>query len=268
MRSIFYFKGVDKFGIGYAVGCLFSILFWKVDRHKLLKYMDLKIRKIFKYPLLVQAFYILSIILVCLLLKKAAPKELYNAITAFLVIDISNTERYNLSIKEKVDFYNTITTITRAIVCGFIAPLLYILILGNYFAITYTIIHNLSYEKEYKLFLFIWRIFTIVPSLILQMFLYVIFVIRTKEISIDYKNEYISGIFINPLLNANILAAYVESINFYYYFNIKGTDYIKSYGKYNNSIEYGHIKDYLAIAYIVCTIFFIIFLGCNIAKIY
>lgn len=230
--------------------------------------MDLKIKKVFKHPKLVQASYILSIILICLLLKKAASKEVYNAITAFLVIDISNTERYNLSIKEKVDFYNTITTITRAIVCGFIAPLLYVLLFGNYFAITYAIIHNLSCEKDYKLFLFAWRIFTIVPSLILQIFLYGIFVIRNKEISVDYKNEYLSGIFVNPLLNANILAAYVESINFYYYFNIKGTDYIKSYGKYNNSIEYRHIKDYLAIAYLVCTLFFVIFLGCNIAKIY
>lgn len=189
------------------------------------------------------------------------PKEFYNAITAFLVIDISSTERNNLNLKEKPDFYNTITTITRANVCGFIAPLLYIFLLGNWFAIIYALIYNASFNKEYILFIKLWTIFTIIPSLILQIFLYLIYLIKGKEFYIDYKGDYIGNLITTPLLNANILAAYIQSINFYYYFRVRGVDYIKYYGKNNRNIEYSHIRSYLSISYCICLISFLVFIS-------
>ena len=74
--------------------------------------------------------------------------KLYNAITAFIVIDISNTERKNLNHTEKKYFYDTMSTISRALICGFIAPLFYIIILGNGAAIVFTLIYNLSLDED------------------------------------------------------------------------------------------------------------------------
>lgn len=196
-------------------------------------------------------------ILICLALETTLKGQIYNGITTFLVLDISNSERENLSLKERADFYNTISRITRAIVCGFTAPLFYIAVLGNYAAIIYMIVYNLSFNKDNKIFIEAWRIFTIIPAFLVQVFLYIVYLIRHKELRIDFKGDYLTSAFKEPLLNVNILAAYIESVNFYYYFEADGeTDYIKSYGRYKKSIEYVDIKDYLGIAYIVCMINF------------
>jgi hypothetical protein len=62
-----------------------------------------------------------------------------------------------------------------------------------------------------------------------------------------------------PLLNVDILGAYVESVNFYYLHSSKNTDYLKSYGEYTKKIDDVCIKDYLSIGYGICLIIFIIF---------
>ena len=208
-----------------------------------------------------QVSYILVVVTICLLLESFRQQEFYNAITAFLVIDISSTERNNLNLKEKPDFYNTITTITRANVCGFIAPLLYIFLFGNWFAVIYTLVYNCSFNKEYKLMIKVWTILTIIPSLILQMFLYLIHLLKNKEKYIDYKGEYVGTLLTTPLLNADVLAAYVESVNFYYYFRVKGVDYIKCYGKHNRNIGHSHIRSYLSTSYFICLLCFLVFIS-------
>lgn len=239
------------------MGCLLSILFWKFNRQALFQKVDLRLRRSIKNPQLLQGLYIIFIISICLLLEIILKGQVYNGITAFLVLDISNSERENLSLKERADFYNTISRITRAIVCGFTAPLFYIAVLGNYAAIIYMIVYNLSYNKDNKIFMEIWRALTIIPALLVQIFLYIVYLIRHKELKVDFKGDYLSSVFKEPLLNVNILAAYIESVNFYYYFEADGqADYIKSYGRYKKSIEYIDIKDYLGIAYLVCMINF------------
>ncbi|WP_027624810.1 hypothetical protein [Clostridium lundense] len=176
-----------------------------------------------------------------------------------MVIDISNTEKKNLNKKEKVHFYDSISIISRSIVCGFVAPLLYILLFGNIGAIVYTFVYNISLQNNIKLFNYLFNIITILPAALSQLFLYIIYITRNKKFSIDFKGDYITNLYKKPLLNVDILAAYVESVNFYHYFSDKNTDYLKSYGDYKNKINNICIKDYLSIAYAICMINFIIF---------
>ncbi|MCY6483705.1 hypothetical protein OW763_05000 [Clostridium aestuarii] len=209
--------------------------------------------------ILIQIIYIGAVILISFLLEKIQFKELYNGLTAFLVIDISNTERKSLEKKEKINFYNSISIITRSLVCGFTSPLLYIIIFGNYFAIAYMIIYYIRFNEENTILMWIWMIFTIIPSLLVQLFLYIIYIFRHKKISIEFEGDYFNSVFKRPLLNVNILAAYVESINFYFYYSKDDSNYFKSYGKYKKTIEYEDVKNYLGIAYIICIIIFILF---------
>jgi len=237
---------------------LLSILLWRFNRQIFFRNIDLKLRGIIRDTNLLQSLYLIFGILICLIVELNFKGQIYNGITAFLVLDISNSERENLSLKEKADFYNTISKITRAIVCGFTAPLFYIVLLGNYAAILYMIIYNLSFNKDNKIVIKVWKILTIIPSMLMQGFLYFIYIIRHKDFKVDFKGDYLSNIFSKPLLNVNILAAYIESVNFYYYFEGKNKkDYIKSYGRYKKDIEYVHIKDYIGVAYTVCMINFI-----------
>ncbi|QGU95105.1 hypothetical protein GOM49_08380 [Clostridium bovifaecis] len=112
-------------------------MFWRFNRQALFQKVDLRLRKSIKSPQLLQVLYFILMILICLALETTLKGQIYNGITTFLVLDISNSERENLSLKERTDFYNTISRITRAIVCGFTAPLFYIAVLGNYAAIIY-----------------------------------------------------------------------------------------------------------------------------------
>lgn len=241
------------------IGCLLSVLLWKFDRPYFIKKMDKILENRIHNRTVIQITYILIMILLTIVLKKLESREIYNAVTAFLVIDISNTERKNLSLSEKADFYNSISTVTRSGICGFIAPLFYIIILGNYFGIMYMLVYNIRFNDDNKLFVWIWTTLTIIPSLIMEIFLYVIYIVLNRELKIDFKGEYFINTITNPLLNINILAAYVVGINFYYYYSSKNVNYFKSYGKYRNKIEYEDIKNYLSISYVNCIMTFAIF---------
>ncbi|MBU3190560.1 hypothetical protein K9O30_15440 [Clostridium bowmanii] len=183
--------------------------------------------------------------------------EVYNAIAAFIVIDISNTERKNLNHTEKKYFYDTISTISRALICGFIAPLFYIMILGNAAAIIFTLLYNLSLNEDLNIIGTLIAIFCIVPSLIGELFLYAIYAFKNKNFKINFKGDYLSNLLKTPLLNVDILAAYIESVNFYFHYNGNNMHYLKSYGEYNNKIDDACIKDYLSISYFICFILFI-----------
>lgn len=241
------------------IGCLLSVLLWKFDRQQFIKKMDKILESIIHNRTAIQIAYILITVFLTIILKKVESGEIYNGVTAFLVIDISNTERKNLNLSKKVDFYNSISTVTRAGICGFIAPLFYIIILGNYFGIIYMLVYNIRFNDDNKLFVWIWTILTIIPSLIMEIFLYVIYIVLNRQLKIDFKGEYCINTLTNPLLNVNILAAYVVGINFYYYYNSKNLNYFKSYGKYRNKIEYEDIKNYLSISYVNCIMTFVIF---------
>lgn len=247
-------------GIGYVVGCLASIVLWKIDRQNLFYRLNRLFYKTINNKLLLQIVYIIIILFICFLIYNIKPEELNNFITAFLVIDISNTEKKNLKQREKVKFYDSISIISRAVVCGFIAPLLFIMALGNIYGIAYMFIYNISFlEEELEIFRYLFIILTIIPAIAAEIFMYIVYLCRNKKSAIDFKGDYLINTFMRPLLNVDILGAYIESVNFYYMYSSKNTDYLKSYGEYSRKIDEVCVKDYLGIGYGICLIFFTIF---------
>ena len=248
-----------KIGIGYIIGCLLSILLWRLDRQRLFNFVNIKIKRKIKNLYGVHLFYFFVVVLIYIGLAHIKSNEIYNAIAAFIVIDISNTERKNLNHSDRKHFYDTISTISRALICGFIAPLFYILILGNEGAIAFTLFYNLSFDEELSIIGTLVSITIIIPSLLAEVFLYTIYVFRNKNLKVKFKGDYIENLWRKPLLNVDILAAYIESVNFYYYYNGNNMHYLKSYGDYSNKIDDACIKDYLSISYAICFIFFTVF---------
>ena len=246
-----------KMGIGYVFGCLLSILLWRLDRQGLFNYVNIKLRSKIKNIYVVQFLYFSVVIAIYVGLTIIKSSEFYNAMVAFIVIDISNTERKNLNHTERKHFYDTISTISRSLVCGFIAPLFYIIILGNGAAIVFTIIYNFSLDEDLNIIGTILSLACIIPSLIAEMFLYAIYIFKNKHLKIKFKGDYINNLLKTPLLNVDILAAYIESVNFYFYYNGNNMHFLKSYGEYNNKIDDACIKDYLSVSYSICFILFI-----------
>jgi hypothetical protein len=246
-------------GIGYVVGCLVSVLLWRIDRISVFHVVHKFIKARIKNPLFLQTFYIVIIIVILVCLYYIDYNEIYNFITAFLVIDISSTKRKNVSSKEKAHFYNSISLITRSLLCGFIAPLFFIIIGGNNFAIAYMLIQSVYSIEGYMLFKVIFNILTFIPALTTQLILFIIYTMRNRKVAIDFKGDYLMNCFVRPLLNIDIMAAYIESVNFYYHFNHRKMHYIKSYGEYSNKIDELCIKDYLSLSYGICVLCFILF---------
>jgi hypothetical protein len=254
-----------KIGIGYVIGCLLSILLWRLDRQGLFNFLNIKLKGKIKNIYVVQFLYFCAIIAIYSVLTFITSislinsNQIYNAITTFMVIDISNTERENLNHTERKHFYDTISTISRALICGFIAPLFYIIILGNAAAIVFTVLYNLSFDENLNIICTIISIASIIPSLIAEAFLYTIYVFRNKNLKIRFKGDYIRNLWRMPLLNVDILAAYIESVNFYFHYNGNNMHYLKSYGDYKSKIDDVCIKDYLSISYSICFILFTVF---------
>jgi hypothetical protein len=246
-------------GVGYVVGCFISILLWKLDRTKIIYIINNFLKKIIKFKVLIQIFYLVVVLILVSILGSLHNNELYNFITAFIIIDVSNTERKNLNLKEKAHFYDSMSIISRSLLCGFIAPLFIILLLGNNFAIAYMIIYNLYCVDNYPAIKFIFIILSLIPAFFTHLLLYVIYLVRNKKTAINFKGDYLANCFTRPLLNLDIFGAYIESVNFYYHFNEEDMYYIKSYGEYSNKIDEVCIKDYLSVSYGICMVIFLIF---------
>jgi hypothetical protein len=214
----------------------------------------------------VQALYFLFIIISCFLLSQISDIEIYNAITAFIVVDISNTEMGNVKSLEKYHFANSISALSQALVIGFIGPLFYITILGNASGIFYCFLCNFAMAGNCKAFSFPVKILNIIPSMIAQFFLYFIYIIRNKKWDIDFKGDYKYNCVLNPTLNVDIMAANIQKVNFNFYYDDNLTSYIKSYGESKSKINIACIKDYLGIVYASCMVFFILFLIINYFK--
>lgn len=249
-----------RIGIGYVIGCLLSILLWRLDRQDVFNFVNIKLKRKIKNVYVIQFLYFCVVISIYIGLTLIENNQVYNAITAFIVIDISNTERKNLNHTERKHFYDTISTISRALICGFIAPLFYIMTLGNAAAIVFTLLYNLSLDEDFSIIGIFINIATIIPSLIAQAFLYTIYVFRNKNLKIKFKGDYVRNSWKIPLLNVDILAAYIESVNFYFHYNGNNMHYLKSYGDYTNKIDDVCIKDYLGISYSICFILFTVFI--------
>lgn len=248
-------------GVGYIFGCLFSIILWRVDRHNIFYKMNVFIRKRLQNKVALQLFYSVLIIAISYLVITSKKGEFQNFLVAFFVIEISNSERKTIFGKavDKKHFYDTLSVISKALVCGFIAPLLYIVLFGNIGGVVYTLVYYISYDSTLILYNYLIKIFNALPSLIAAFILYLIYIPRNKTFKIDFKGDFITNIFYEPLLNIYILSAYIESVNFYHHFEKKKVHYLTSYGVYTNKIDEGAIKDFLSLIYGVSFVIFISF---------
>ncbi|MBZ9608440.1 hypothetical protein G9F73_011530 [Clostridium estertheticum] len=253
-------------GMGYTIGCLISILLWRVDRQGLFGFINVKLKEKIKNIYMLQFLYLCGVIAIYSGIAFLADvtfiksNQVFNAITAFMVIDISNTERKSLNNTERKHFYDTISTISRSLICGFIAPLFYILILGNGAAIVFTLLYIITLDKELNILGILLTCATIIPAIIAEIFLYIIYVFRNQKVKIDFKGDYANNIWNKPTLNVDILAAYIESVNFYFHYNGNDMHYLKSYGGYSDKVDDACVKDYLSISYSICFIVFTVFL--------
>lgn len=248
-------------GIGYVLGCLISILLWKIDSQKIFRNVDDKLTKIFKNKIVVEIIYLFFIISLFFIYDFLGTSEYMNFITAFLVINICSIEIYDLNLDDKIQCYKSFSLLTKGILCGFVAPLFYIVIFkNNYFGVVYFIIYQLYEINDYKVIDFLFRITTIIPSLILQGIYYSIYIFRNGTRKIDFKGDYLENMIKTPALNLDVIAAYIENINFFYYCQKGNTSYIRSYGDFDLKIEKRCIKDYLNIIYSVLLFMFIVFL--------
>ncbi len=250
-------KGGVNLGIGYTLGCLVSIMLWNFQRQKVFKLTDNYCCRFIRIKAARYVVYLLIILTAVGLTAKYGNGEIVNFITAFLVIDISTSERENINIKD-VKFHKTISIVCKSLVCGFCAPLFYILIFGNYFAVLYFMLYNLCCCSEYEIFEIVLNILTIIPAFIVQVILYLIYIFTSKKYTMDFKGDYIVNSLKKPLLNIEIMAAYIEAVGFYYHIYENDTSYIKIYGEEKSKVEEIQVKHYLGVIYIAA---FFMFLG-------
>lgn len=250
--------------IGYVVGALASLFCYKLHRRRLWGKLHKKICSKVLNKNILEFIYLLFVILLFFIMMVLKDNHYLDGIVAFLIIDIIYDKN---SIKgrkalEKRRHYTNISKITNKFLEGFIAPLLYIILLGNAGGVFYFFISLFSEDTTFTICKAILNILNFLPSLIGCGALYVVYAIRNKTLKISLKGDFLNNLFHEPMLNLYIFAAYIELVNFYYYEEVNGVHYMKSYGKYLGKIDDISVHDYESIVYgagfLLFTIFFII----------
>lgn len=248
-------------GVGYLFGCLLSIVLWRFDRHAMFEGFHKIVANKLKKKIYYCVFYLFFSAFVCFIVGLIWHREFRNLLVTLLVIEINNTETKGISnrVGDKRQFYNTLSHIARGLICGFIAPIFYIVIFGNFGGVVYTLIYYIGFHSKLITFRVLNSILNTIPSLIAIAILYTLYVTRNKTFKISFKGDFIENIIRNPLINVYILSAYIEGVNFYYYVERKNVHYLKSYGTFSNKIDYISIKDFSSIVYSICFVIFVTF---------
>lgn len=248
-------------GVGYLFGCLLSIVLWRFDRHAMFERFHEIIANKLEKKVYCNIFYLFFIAIVCFIVELVWHREFRNLLVTLLVIEISDTEAKGNSnrIGDKRQFYNKLSCIARGLVCGFIAPIFYIVILGNFGGVIYTLIYYIGFHSELFIFRFLNNLLNIIPSLITILILYTIYVPRNKTLRISFKGDFTGNVIRDPLINVYIISAYIEGVNFYYDVERKNVHYLKSYGIFSNKIDYMSIKDFSSLVYSICFVIFVTF---------
>lgn len=247
--------------IGYLIGCLFSILFYKFDRSRYWLKINGVIKKAVNDIILVQILYMSVICIITYLLADLGESEIVDGIVLFIVIDISYTEKKILDRgcrDKRKKFYKSISVISKSFIEGFAAPLIYIMCFGNWAGIGYFMTVMVSKDKECTVFSFVLKILSIIPSLAGCFILYIIYIARCRTWRINFKGDFLHNVVNNPLLNIYIMAAYIESVNFYYV-EEREVHYLKSYGAFKGKIDDMCVKNYVSIIYGVSFVIFLLF---------
>ena len=105
----------------------------------------------------------------------------------------------------------------------------------------------------------------IIPAFFAQGILYVIaFILGCKEI--NFKGDYLVNSIKRPFLNLEIIAASIESVSFYYYFQDGEDGFIKVYGKDKNRLSIKSIIHYTGILYTASFVSYIVFIILYLSK--
>lgn len=244
-------------GIGYALGCLLSILLWKIDREKILNKVFNKIKSIVRINIIYEIIFVLIACIIYFLTIHIRKNEIYNFVTAFLIIDISSTERKNIEKADGIHFYDSVSDITKALVEGFIAPLFYTFIFKNSFGLIYALLVKYC-DDETKGLAILKGITNILPAILTEVPMYIVYAARNRKFKINFKGDFLLNSIERPLLNIDIMAAYIEKVNFYYCRFNGRCEYLKSYGQYVRKIDIESVKDYLGITYGIALLYFVI----------
>lgn len=269
--------------VGYLVGGTLSLLFYKLDRKHIVSTFRWGVEAKIKNKKAVNIIYLLLTALVASAVYLIPESEAINGIVAFGVLEIvgavekksgnnfnkgikieKNLSRkrkiINKNINDRKVFYETLTLLGKSLIGSFITPLLIIVFLGNGASVAYGMIYFYFDELAHGGGEKILNIIFILPSLIGDGLLYLIYICRNKTFKISFKGEFFQNLFYMPLLNVYILGAYIETVNFYYFENYEVVHYIKSYGVYQGKIDEVATKDLVTIIYGVAGVAFILFI--------
>lgn len=262
--------------VGYLLGGTLSLLLYKIDRRHMLATLKLVLKSKVKNEKVMDAIYLIFTVLVATIVYLIPESEGINGMVAFAVLEIlgltkqlqpkqlqakqfqGNNFRKNIS--ERKVFYSTVFLLGKSYVGTFITPLLIILIFGNAPAIVYGMIYFYFDELNCGWGEKILNIIFIIPSLIGDGLLYLVYICRNKTLKISFKGEFFQNLLYMPLLNIYILSAYIETVNFYHIENYEVVHYLRSYGRYNGKIDEVAIKDLVTIIYGVAGAAFILFI--------
>lgn len=251
---------------GYLLGGTLSLLLYKVDRRKVASLFKSMLKKKIKNEEAIQVIYLLLTILVSVAIGLIPENEAINGIVAFSVLEISGAT-WGLNIKalikstsERKIFYRILILLGKSLVATFITPLMIILLFGNGPAVAYGMIYFLFKDINHGLGERLLNILFIIPSLIGDGLLYLVYICRNKTLKINFKGEFFENLLYMPLLNVYILGAYIETVNFYHIENCEVVHYLKSYGVYQGKIDEVAIKDLVTIIYGVAGAAFVLFI--------
>lgn len=252
--------------VGYLIGGTLSLLLYKIDRKSVTARIKFILKTNVKNEKYVNIILLLLITSVAIMVYLAPQSEEINAIISFVVLELMGRE---VEVKEKKSrrnpserkiFYDTLFKLGRALIGTFITPLIIILLFGNVVAIVYGMVYFFFDEINYGLGAKIINIIFIIPSLIGDGLLYLVYICRNGTFKISFKREFFHNLVYMPLLNIYILGAYIETVNFYYIENCEAVHYLRSYGDYQGKIDEIAIRDLVTIIYGVAAVLFILFI--------
>lgn len=247
--------------IGYLVGVLASIACYKLHRRKLWNKLHKKLCSKVINKNIIELIYLVFTFLLIFTLVLLKDNNYIDGVVTFLIIDIffdKNSVNGKKAL-EKRRHYNNITAISNKFVEGFIGPLLYIFFFGNPGGVFYFLISLASEKNIFTFGKVILNILNILPSLIGCVVFYIVYTIRNGTFKISLKGDFLKNLFKEPMLNLYIFAAYMELVNFYYYEEVNGVHYMKSYGSYLGKIDDISIDDYESIVYGAGFLIFVVF---------
>lgn len=257
----------------YIIGILFSFILVKFDKkvflHKIQSAIEKKFRTSYLYEIV---FCICTVIMAaaifiigyCLnrffhsfsivFLKNI---DFYNILAVFFLLDFSSTESLAMKCDSSDQFNSVIKSISSSVTFGFIAPLLYIGVFGNFFAIIICLILS-SKNENTGIIRSLYRLFAVPPSILAMIIISLLLLVTNRYRSVSFKSMFFTNLFLDPILNIYILiAALMDTFMIIDYKNIYDNRVVK-YGS-NRNIEQLNLYWLLAKSYIICSFMFIIF---------